>query len=181
MKLFKCGDGFTVEIEPEILLIREFNELYVDRKGDEAIIKKELAFVYFFNDPVSDFMYEANPELRMPDVIKHVGLDPSWTPDAFVKACEEVYREKTETTSSILLATTRRMSQKIREEMEEINLSEKDKSGKPVYDIKKFIESAKAIPGLIEVLIKAEKEFIQGQKDQSKNKGSKKKGIYEDM
>jgi hypothetical protein len=181
MKLFKSTDGFNVEIDPEILLIKAFNELYVDRNGDEVLIKAELAFVYFFNDPVSDFMFETNDSLREEDVKKHVNLSPKWKPDAYIHECGRVYRELSETTASYLLSATKKMSQKIREQMELIDLAKLDKNDKPVYDIKKFIESAKAIPGLIEVLVKAEKEFIRDQQEASKNKGSKTKSMYEDM
>jgi hypothetical protein len=36
MKLFSCEDSSSVVIEPEILLIKEFHDLYLDRKGNES-------------------------------------------------------------------------------------------------------------------------------------------------
>ena len=72
------------------------------------------------------------------------------------------------------------MSAKIQKQLEDINLADVDKNGKPIHDIKKIIDSTKAIPGLIETLNKAESEYIKGQKELSMAKGSKTKSIYED-
>jgi hypothetical protein len=73
------------------------------------------------------------------------------------------------------------MADKITKELDNIDLSKIDKNDKPVYDIKKIIDSSKAVPGLMEVINKAENEYIKGQKESSQNKGSKTKSIYEDM
>ena len=58
MKCFRSSDGFNVEIDHEVLLIKAFNDLYVDRGGKENLIMKEFAYVYFFCDMESDFIDE---------------------------------------------------------------------------------------------------------------------------
>ena len=181
MKLFRLVDGFNVEIDPEVLLIKAFNDLYVDRKGDESIIRKEFAYVYFFLDMQSDFMHEIDDDLRSEDVKKYVGLPVKWSPDIYVKECCEVFEKLSTTVSAKLLRSTQRMADKITKQLDEIVLSDVDKSGKPIHDIKKIIESCKGVPGLMDVLNKAENEYIKGQKESSKNTGSKTKSMYEDM
>jgi len=181
MRLFRCSDGFNVEIDPEVLLIKAFNDLYVNRNGDENLILKEFAYVYFFLDVQSDFMQELDDDERARDVIKHVNLPNKWKPDEYVLECCLVFQKMSETISSKLLQSTQRIADKITKELDNIDLAKLDKNDKPVYDIKKIIESAKAVPGLMETLIKAENEYIRGQKESSKNKGSKIKSAYEDM
>jgi hypothetical protein len=181
MRLFKSSDGFNVEIDPEVLLIKAFSDLYVDRKGDENIIRKEFAYIYFYLDIESDFMHELDDDLRAIDVKKHVNLPSTWYPDEYVLECCEVFNRLSVTISGKLLLSTRRMADKITKELDNIDLSKIDKNDKPVYDIKKIIDSSKAVPGLMEVINKAENEYIKGQKESSQNKGSKTKSIYEDM
>jgi hypothetical protein len=181
MKLFSCEDGFSVVIEPEILLIKEFHDLYMDRKANENLILKELAYIYFMYEISSDFQQNGNEEERSLEVVKHTNLPSTWIPDEFIIACSEVYVTRSETMTSGLLKDTYGMVQKIREELKLINLSEKDKMGKPVYNLKQIIETTRLIPGLIAELNKAEKEYVKGQAEVNKNKGSKTKTMYEDM
>ena len=181
MRLFRCGDGFNVEIDPEVLTIKAFNDLYVNRNGNEALILKEFAYIYFFLDAQSDFMQEIDDDERSEDVIKHVNLPPKWSPDEYVIECCDVFKKLSETTSSKLLRSTQRMADKITKELDNIDLAKLDKNDKPIYDIKKIIESVKAVPGLMDTLNKAENEYIKGQKELSQNKGSKIKSAYEDM
>jgi hypothetical protein len=180
MKLFRSTDGFNVEIDPEVLLIKAFSDLYLNRNGDENIIRKEFAYIYFYLDMESDFMHEVDDDLRHEDVKKHVNLPSNWKPDVYVDECCEVFKSFY-TIAAKLLRSTQRLADKITKELDEIDLSLKDKAGKPVYDIKKIIESAKTVPGLMETLNKAENEYIKGQKESNQNKGSKTKSIYEDM
>lgn len=179
MKLFKCEDGFNVEIEPELFLINVFKSLYMDRKGKEPLVIKELAYIYFMHEASSDFQSLDITE-RAFDVKKHVNLDPSWEEDQYVRDCVDMFLER-EPIASGLLKDTYEMVNKIRDEMKSINLSEKDKSGKPVYNLKQIVETTKQIPFLMETLNKAENEYVKGQAETNKNKGSKVKSIYEDM
>jgi len=180
MRLFRSSDGFNVEIDPEVLLIKAFSDLYMDRKGDENIIRKEFAYVYFYLDMESDFMHEIDDDVRHEDVKKHVNLPANWVPDEYVVECCEVFKSFYTITAK-LLRSTQRVADKITKELDEIDLSATDKNGKPIYDIKKIIDSAKAVPGLMETIVKAENEYIRGQKESNKNSGSKVKSMYEDM
>jgi len=181
MKLFSCDDGFNVVIEPEILLLKDFNFLYTDRKGDENLILKELAYIYFMHEASSDFQQQTNEAERSKEVIRHVNLPTGWEPDEYMTTCCETFLELSETMTSGLLKDTYAMVQKIRNELKAIDLGEKDKMGKPVYNLKQIIETSKQIPLLMETLNKAEIEYVKGQAEANLNKGSKTKSAYEDM
>lgn len=179
MKLFSCEDGFNLIIEPELFLVNSFKALYMDRKGKETLVTKELAYVYFMHEASSDFQASRKEE-RAFEVKKHVNLDPSWEEDEYIKDCVVTFLAA-EPIASLLLKDTYEMVHKVRAELQAINLSEKDKSGKPVYNLKQIIETTKQIPMLIESLNKAENEYVKGQAETNKNKGSKIKSAYEDM
>jgi hypothetical protein len=181
MNLFKCEDGFNVEIDPKIFLVTDFNALYHDRNGLESLIIKELAYVYFMEDIESDFQQEGDPVERAFDVRKHVNLPLTWKADEFIENCQKTYSALSETMTSGLLKDTNDMVFKIRKELKAINLSDKDAAGKPIYNLKQIIETTKLIPALIEALSKAEMEYVRGKEEVNKNKGSKKKSAYEDM
>lgn len=180
MKLFNSEDGFNLIIEPELFLINAFKALYLDRKGKENLIMKELAYIYFMHKATSDFQ-ELEFSERVIDVKKHVNLDPAWEEDEYLKDCVDVFVNKSENMASGLLKDTYDMVRKIRDELRAINLGEKDKMGKPVYNLKQIIETSKQIPSLMETLNKAEMEYVRGQAETNKNKGSKTKSAYEDM
>jgi hypothetical protein len=61
--------------------------------------------------------------------------------------------------TSGLLKTLTVWFRKSETELKAIDLSEKDKMGKPIYNLKQVIETAKGIPGLIAELNKAEKRI----------------------
>jgi hypothetical protein len=105
MKLFSCEDRFSVVIEPEILLIKEFHDLYLDRKGNENVVLKELAYLYFMYEVSSDFQQTGHEEERSSEVIKHTNLPANWTPDELIKECADVYITRSETMTSGLLKT----------------------------------------------------------------------------
>lgn len=179
MKLFSCEDGFNLIIEPELFLLNTFKALYMDRKGKEALVIKELSYIYFMHEPSSDFQASRKEE-RAFEVKKHINLDLLWEEDEYVKDCVATFLEMEPITSG-LLKDTYEMVNKIRDELKAINLSDKDKMGKPVYNLKQIIETSKQIPLLMETLNKAENEYVKGQAETNKNKGSKIKSAYEDM
>lgn len=182
MKPFKCYDGFNVEIDMAVMMMYStFNALYHDRKGNDNLVLKEFAYVYFMEDVESDFQSEGDPVERHHDVMKHTNMPAGWIADEFVMNCQAQYVENSETMISGLLKDTNAMVFKIRQELKAINLSDKDASGKPIYNLKQIIETTKLIPLLIEALSKAEIEYVKGKEEVNKNKGSKKKSAYEDM
>jgi hypothetical protein len=61
---------------------------------------QELAFIYFFCDPRSDYMFIINVENRKEKIIEQEGMKSSWKPDKQILSAMELYRYLTQTTSS---------------------------------------------------------------------------------
>lgn len=180
MKLFELNDNYEVGFEPELFLIKAFKDLRKSREDDTGLLLKELGFVYFFCDMNSDFQYAANEKERETDVKALLGLDDKWRPDNRVMECMRVYEQLNQSVSSNLLKSVYIAVDKVREHLETINLKERDKSNKPVYNQKDIIASIKQIPDLLKSIRAAETEFIMNREQGGRLKGNKEKTVYED-
>lgn len=182
MKLIKCKeDNLTLEIEPELYSILEFAELVENRKKNNALLIKELAYIYFFADLGSDFQFQANEIERDKDLKKHLGLPLGWRRDKLVDEAIEAYRYLSQTTSSKLLQSAYIASDKIIKQLQSIDLDERDKNGKPIWNLKQFNDTTKAIAQTVSELDKAEKQFIKDQEENTKLRGTKNKSVYDDV
>lgn len=181
MRLFRSEDGFNVEIEPELFLLAPFRALYDDRKCNDALVLKELAYIYFKNELTSDFQHITDQNERGDEVSGYLNLPPLWIPDSYIRDCEEFYIKHSETASGKLIKTGYMMVDKIKQEVEAIDMSERDKSGKPIYTVKMMLDSTKEIYTAVDKLQTAEKTFMLNQKESSLKKGSKTKSDYEDF
>jgi len=179
MKLLTSNDGFNVEINPELYAIKEFANLLESRK-DKALLVKEISYIYFFYDMATDFQFETNELARNKDVIQYIGLPDDWQPDELVNEAIKAFKYLSQTVSSKLLKTAYMAINKIQEQLESINLNERDKSGKPIWNIKQIQDTINAMPMVMERIEKAEKQFIKSQEDNTKLRGTKLKSIYED-
>ena len=182
MKLIRVKeDNFTLEIEPELYTIKEFAELVENRKKNTSLLIKELSYIYFFADLNSDFQFQANELERHKDLIKYINLPPGWKKDKFIEDALETYKYLSQTASSRLLSSVYVSVDKIKQQLETIDLNERDKSGKPVWNIKQFQEIAQRLPLTMEAIQKAEKQFVKSQEENTKLRGTKTKSVYDDI
>ena len=92
IKLFKY-EGFRVTISEEALALKPFKLLWNrDKSKDKSKANNELAFIYFYADPRSDFQIYMDDEERMEQVKDSLGLAPDWQPDAELEAAIEYYK-----------------------------------------------------------------------------------------
>lgn len=181
MKLFELDDTYTVNFNPEIFLIEDFRKLRDSRKKNIELIYKELGFIFFFCDLKSDFQFQTNKVLREEDVKKQVGLDEKWKPDDLVLACMKTYKYLSQTVSSRLLESIYITVDKIKFQLEGIDLNERHPTTNvPIWNIKQISDTAKSFPSLMESIRQAEKEYIKGQEENEKLRGDKIKTLYED-
>jgi len=79
----------------------------------------------------------------------------------------------------MLLRSTRGVIQKISHLFDTVDLGERDKMNKPVFDLNKITGAVEKVPKLIKALAEVEKEIIKelAMKAQS---GNKEMGLFED-
>lgn len=180
MKLFKY-EGYKVNIAEEALALKPFKAIWdrdKTKSKDRAII--ELGYIYFLCDPRSDYQYITNDEDRVNAIKEGEGLPKKWKPDALVEEAIKFYNSF-KPTSALLLEDTRVAIDKVRQFLKEVDLSETDDKGKPVYTINSITSTIKMIPQLIKELDEAEKAIASEMRESSgKVRGQKSKSLLED-
>lgn len=179
IKLFKY-DSYKITISEEALLLKPFKAIWNrDRSQNKDKALSELGFIYFFCDPRSDYQYLTDEDARKQAIKEGEGLPDKWEPDRLVTDAMEFY-ESFKSTAALLLEDTKYAVTKLRKQLREINLDEKDIKGKPIYTLNIITATIKQVPSLAKDLDEAEKalasESIQG----GKMRGQGEKTILED-
>ena len=92
MKLFKY-EGYEVRVAPEALMQKPFKRLWDrDRSKSKENAMNELALLYFYCDPRSDYQYIVNDEDRLEAVKEGIGFSADWKPDAVLQKAIDYYR-----------------------------------------------------------------------------------------
>lgn len=179
MKLFKY-EGFKVTISPEALLLKPFKKIWErDKSKSKDRALSELAFIYFYCDPRSDYMYIIDDETRMDEIKKGEGLKEDWEPDTHLIKAMELYTQLTTTTSAGLLQDARASVEKIREELRNLSFEAVDPAKLPKA-LKDAADTLTRIPDLMESLQKAERTLNSDILENSRMRGQGSKTIYED-
>lgn len=179
IKLFRL-EGYTVEIEPEVLMLTPFKALWKrDKNRNKAMAMQELSYIFYVGDPRSDYQYLIDEEVRSQEVIKGLGLPDNWKPDALVKEALEFYKSF-KPASAGLLEDTRVAINKLREMLRSIDLNERDDKGKPVHTLSSITQTIKQIPSLVKDLDEAERTLAKDIIQETKARGSQTKALLED-
>ena len=180
MKLFKYRE-YKVSISEEAFALKPFRQLW---NRDKTINKNkaisELSYVYFMEDPASDYQYLVDRDERSKAIIEGEGLDSKWKPDKAVSEAMEFYASF-KTTSALILEDTRYAANNLRKSLRNINLEAIDDKGKPIYNVSSIISAIKQVPQLVKEL--AEAERIVAKEMAEKNgrvRGQKVKTVLED-
>ena len=179
MKLFKY-EGYGVTISEEALALKPFRDIWNRDKSENKInAVNELSFVYFYADPRSDYQMLTIPEDRIKAIKEGEGLPADWEPDVMVKRAIEFY-DSFKPMSALLLDDTRKMINKLRDYIQNVDFSETDKSGKPLYTLNTITSTIKQIPELTKLLNEAERAVHQEMLEAAKARGSVEKTILDD-
>lgn len=180
MRLLVSEDGYNVIPDPKIFLIMEFEKLRDSRK-DLNTLTKELGYLYFMYHPESDFMDQTVESFRHIDVVKYLGLPSGYQPDQIMKQAIDAYLYLSQTSESKMLQTARKSVAKLEKQIDEIDLDERDKNGKPVWDLKKYQDVVKSMPETMASLQKVEDLYVRKKEEAARLKGDKEAAIFEDM
>ncbi len=155
MKLFKL-ENWKVEISPEALTITDFKNLV---KRDKSRTKEnainELAFIFFFCDSRSDYLYIDSPSERMESIKTDLSLPKKWKPDDLVTKAMETYLKLSVTVYSVALDDIRVAIRKITQ-----NLRDADYKNMDAGDINKSTSSIKQVGPLLKEFKTLEREVL---------------------
>lgn len=180
MKLFKY-EGYKITISEEALLLKPFKAIWKrDKSQSKDRALSELGFIYFFCDIRSDYQYIVDEESRMASIKEGEGMPEDWTPDSVVLEAMQFY-STFKPTSALLLEDTRFAVDKLRKLLREIDLTQTDDKGKPIYTLNTITATIKQVPSLVKDLDEAERSIAKEIAQSDKVRGAQSKSIYEDL
>ena len=140
----------------------------------------ELGYCYFMEDPRSDYQYIVDRGERAEAVKEGEGLRYDWEPDKVVQEAMELYASF-KSTSALLLEDTRIAVDKLRQLLKDIDLTQLDDKGKPIYTLNTITATIKQIPALVKDLDEAERTLAKEIAQNDKVRGAQEKAVYEDL
>lgn len=174
MKLLKY-EGYKVVIEPELLTLKPFKQIWTrDKTVNKDKALAEIAFIYFMTDPRSDYQYLVDDNERMEAIKEGEGLPAKWQPDKVVTEAMNFYMSF-KPISALLLEDTRFMVDKYRKRLKAQEFDELE-----IKDLKEAGALIKQIPSLIRDLNEAEKALNSEMRDSGRMRGQGEKTIFED-
>lgn len=180
MKLFKY-EGYKLHISEEAFILKPFKEIWNrDKTKNKDKALQELAYVYFMCDPRSDYQYIVDEEDRAKAIKEGEGIDSKWKPDNKVIEAMKFYKTF-KPVSALLLEDTRIAVDKLRQLLRNIDLTEVDDKGKPIYTLNTITATIKQIPSLVKDLDEAEKAIAKEIMESDKVRGAQEKSMYEDF
>ena len=180
MKLVSYNN-YQLKIEDELLLLKPFRLLHnSDRTQNKDKFMNFLSIVYFTFDPRSDYSYIVDDDLRLKEVCDSTGYEvPKFNKQEL--ECIELYKKLTTTISAELLRSTKIAVDKVRQFLEDIDLTETDEKGKLLYPINTVTAAIKQVPQLAKEVREAEKMVAKEIEEQGRARGgNENKKLFED-
>jgi hypothetical protein len=177
-------ENVSITYSPLLLTLKPFKKLIDrDKSKDKSLVKKELAFISFYTDDRSIYMYITNPEERKEELVKDLELPKTWKIDKDVEEAISLYKERSTTINSSLYRSACKAAIDVANYLETTDtlLEERDAHGKVVTDISKITNALEKVPKIMANLNIAHQELIKEQKiTEGRSKGSREFNMYED-
>lgn len=171
-------EGYNLTIDPILLTLKPFKAIWIrdkTEKKERAI--SEIAYIYFMEDPRSDYQYIIDRDERSKAIKEGEGLKSTWQPDGTVKEAMKLYASF-KTTSALLLEDTRALVDGYRNKLRDLT---SDMSELDVKDVKELGAIIKQVPSMVKDLDEAERALAKEIAQSDKVRGAQEKSIYEDM
>ena len=185
--MFQLTKDYRVIPNPEVLLLSPFKIIYDrDKTKDKDIATEEISYIWFFTDYKSDFRVILDDDERTTEIIKSLTkLPKNWKPDTKIQEAIDFYKKMNYSIKLQLLDNCTSGINKLSTYIRDINFDDyeqNEKTGeiKPKHDIKKFVDTMKQIPDVLEALDKTI-EAVKSERDNGTEfRGGRKKGMYAD-
>lgn len=185
MNLIEIDKDFNVIINPMLYTIKAFKAIIArDKTKHKTKALAEIAFIYFFANIKSDYMYIIDVDERIKEIRNDVdGLSSDWVPDDVVMEAIRVYKERSTTLLTTLYESSCKAASDVSKFLDKTDelLEERDDNGKPIYDISKITTALQKIPVIMRNLKQAHHELVREQQDaEGRSSGSKEFNMFED-
>lgn len=180
MKLFKY-ESYRVTISEEALALKPFKQIWNrDRSNNKDRAISELSYIYFMEDPASDYQYLVDREERSKAIIEGEGLSDKWKPDKLVQEAMKFY-SSFKTTSALILEDTRKVAENLRKALPTLDITEEDDKGRPKYTIASITKAIRELNVLIKELAETERVIAKEMAESNgRVRGQRSKSLFED-
>lgn len=174
-------NNYQIEPTQEAFLIKPIRDLYnADRSKSKDKFMTQMSIIYFLVDPRSSYNYIIDEKDRLKAIIEQEGLPANFKIDKKLQEAIDIYKKHTITTSYLLLQDTKLAIDKVRQFLRDVDLTETDDKGKPLYTINSVTSAIKQIPQLAKDVIDAEKAITREIEEQGKLRGTANKTLMDD-
>ena len=178
--LFDLKDR-KVTFSSQALVIPELKTIWdADKTKDKSKAVTKLSYIYFLCDFKSPYVLSVPPESLKSIVGRDFMGDEGYEPDAKVILAIKKYRELQKTPSMGLLEASTITIHKLSSYLRSVDLTERDKSGKPLYKPSDVTNALKSIGGIVESLAKVQDQIEKETVKIGVLRGQRKKGNRED-
>lgn len=175
--MFILTKNNQVEVDPRLLWIPEFREVYKkDRTDKKQKANREFAYIYFMSDFKSEYEVYGIDKQRM--ICRDIMENETWEPDSVVTKAVEKYKELQKTTSMRYLESVRTTAHSMIKYHEDLMYNHKTQNAKD-YDPTPAINGMKKMDEIMNNLEKWEKKVFS-EEDGMKIRGGGDIGIFED-
>ena len=151
-------NNFEIQLTQEAYLIKPIRKLFnADKSKNKDKFLQQMSVLYFYADPRSSYSYILDDEERLKAIIEQEGLPNNFTIDGELQEAIECYKKHCVTSSSLLLQSTKIAIEKVRKFLQDVDLTQTDDKGKPIYTISSITTAIKQIPQLARDVLTAEK------------------------
>lgn len=178
MRLFELEGNYPVIIT-EHLMIPEFKTIWErDKSKDKAKAKTELAYIYFMMDVKSSYLAYSEEEREI-KICQDLFKKDKYKPDQVIIDAMKRYEEMSDTPSTNLLKAGRIGAEKLRKFLLTVNISERTKSGMPVYKPQEISRTIAELDKVVESLKKLEDNVRKEENSPDKVRGGTTGGLME--
>lgn len=175
-------ENYQIKVSDEALLVKPIRKLFeADKSKTKESFYTQCSVIFFMADPRSNYAYIVDEEERLEAIKQQEGLPKDYMIDDDVRNAMDVYKALSKTASSELLEDTYIAISKIREFLRNVDLTETDDNGKPIYTINSITTAVKQIPQLTKDIKEAEKQVYSDIVENGRKRGGDVgKSMFED-
>lgn len=189
IKLIILEDNKPV-FNPEVRMFKPLKRLLERDKGSKGdvdgrkklVSTKELAFIYWYIDPRSNYVdVYPDEKIRAERIKKHLDLPEDWKIDVDIKAAIDFYLEQINRDFDMMyLESNISAASKTRDWLMSVDYSLRDSRGKMLYDPLHIAKIAKEAGGVIEGLKILKTKALKAESLSTKIRGGGEKALFED-
>jgi len=180
MKAFDI-EGDKVSFTAEFLGVPEFKLLWDrDKKKGKPRALKELSYIAFLcdNSPSNPYVGYSG-DIRHDILVEDFIRDKEWKTDEQIQAAVDKLKSLMETTSSRLLDSSKIAADKLAVYFENIDFTELDTTGKPIYSARELASNLGAVGNIVKSLRILEDQVKKEHSDDNTARGGAEIGIFE--